>query len=125
MATLGSEELVSYLGAAREAARRGAAVLEEWRKRFKVREKGRFDLVTDADFASQKAIREYLNGRFPDHDFLGEEEPANAVRRVGPERRRPGSSIRSMARRIMFTTARSTASPSVCKWPGSWWPASS
>ncbi len=53
--------------------------------RFDVREKGRCDLVTDADFASQKVIREYLNGRFPGHDFLGEEEPANAVRWVGPD----------------------------------------
>ncbi len=30
MANLGSEELVSYLSAAGEAARRGAAALEEW-----------------------------------------------------------------------------------------------
>src|SRR5262245_29699919 len=34
--------------AACEAARQGAAVLEEWRTRFQVREKGRFDLVTEA-----------------------------------------------------------------------------
>jgi myo-inositol-1(or 4)-monophosphatase len=66
--------LTEYLEAACEAARRGAAVLEEWRARFQVREKGRFDLVTEADVGSQRAIRSYLLERFPDHGFLGEEE---------------------------------------------------
>jgi myo-inositol-1(or 4)-monophosphatase len=65
---------VDYLEAAQEAAQRGAAVLEEWRRRFSVREKGRFDLVTEADLASQKAIREFLSQRFPQHGFLGEED---------------------------------------------------
>jgi myo-inositol-1(or 4)-monophosphatase len=37
------------------------------------REKGPRDLVTDADLASQKAIREVLLDAFPEHDFLGEE----------------------------------------------------
>jgi myo-inositol-1(or 4)-monophosphatase len=76
--------LADYLNAAREAARRGAAVLEEWRRRFQVQEKGRFDLVTDADLASQRAIREFLTGRFPDHGFLGEEEKTGQ-RRPGPD----------------------------------------
>ncbi len=66
--------LQTYLEAAREAAQRAAAVLEDWRKRFRVREKARFDLVTDADLASQRIIREFLGQRFPDHDFLGEED---------------------------------------------------
>jgi myo-inositol-1(or 4)-monophosphatase len=61
------------LDAAVEAARRGAAVLESWRARFSVREKGRADLVTEADLNAQQAIREALLGRFPDHGFLGEE----------------------------------------------------
>jgi myo-inositol-1(or 4)-monophosphatase len=68
--------LTEYLDAACEAARRGAAVLEEWRAKFQVREKGRFDLVTDADLGSQRAIRSYISERFPDHDFIGEEEGA-------------------------------------------------
>lgn len=63
-----------YLEAACEAARRGAAVLEEWRPRFQVREKARFDLVTDADLASQKTIQSFLQQHFPDHGFLGEED---------------------------------------------------
>lgn len=68
-----AERLSEYLDAACEAARRGAAVLEHWRGKFQVREKGRFDLVTEADVGSQRAIREYLQQRFPDHGFLGEE----------------------------------------------------
>lgn len=66
--------LTDYLAAAQEAARLAAGVLEEWRPRFQVREKGPADLVTDADLASQKAIREFLLGRFPEHGFLGEEQ---------------------------------------------------
>jgi myo-inositol-1(or 4)-monophosphatase len=79
-----SEALAEYLDAAREAARRGAAALEAWRRRFQVREKGRADLVTEADLASQEAIRQYLQGRFPGHGFLGEEEGAG-LHRPGPE----------------------------------------
>src|SRR5213080_1929481 len=67
-------DLSELLDAAVEAARRGAAELEGWRDRFRVREKARADLVTDADHASQAAIKDYLLGRFPDHLFLGEEE---------------------------------------------------
>lgn len=79
----GTESLKDYLEAAQEAARRGAAVLEDWRRRFQVREKGRFDLVTDADLASQRAIQGFLQGRFPDHGFLGEEEKAGHDSRPG------------------------------------------
>ena len=77
-------DLLECLDAAKEAARRAAEVLRFWRKKFQVREKGRADLVTDADVASQKAIQEYLLGRFPSHEFLGEED-ASKHRRPGPE----------------------------------------
>src|SRR4051812_27235122 len=73
-------DLQECLDAACEAARHGAAVLEEWRARFQVREKARFDLVTDADLGSQRAIQSYLSGRFPQHGFLGEEEGASKER---------------------------------------------
>jgi myo-inositol-1(or 4)-monophosphatase len=76
------EVLREYLEAACEAARRGAAVLESWRRRFQIREKGKADLVTEADLASQKTIQDYLQRRFPSHGFLGEEE--------GAGRHRPG-----------------------------------
>jgi myo-inositol-1(or 4)-monophosphatase len=75
-----NEQLTEYLDAGCEAARRGAAILEEWRARFQVREKARFDLVTDADLGSQRAIRSYLQERFPGHGFLGEEEGAGEQR---------------------------------------------
>ena len=67
-------QLPAYLDAAVAAARAGAAGLEPWRGRFNVREKARADLVTDADNASQAAIKEYLLARFPDTLFVGEEE---------------------------------------------------
>lgn len=66
--------LAEYLDAAKEAAQRAALLLQEWRRRFRVRAKGRFDFVTDADLASQQAIREIIGRRFPQHEFLGEEE---------------------------------------------------
>jgi myo-inositol-1(or 4)-monophosphatase len=67
-------DLQNFVESAQEAARRAAEVLRTWRKKFQVREKGRFDLVTDADVASQKAIHGLLADRYPDHAFLGEEE---------------------------------------------------
>jgi myo-inositol-1(or 4)-monophosphatase len=67
-------DLPDCLDVAKEAARRGAAVLESWRGRFTAREKGRADLVSEADHASQDAVKAYLLGRFPHHHFLGEEE---------------------------------------------------
>lgn len=66
--------LDTYLDAAIEAARRGAAELERWRGKFSVREKAKADLVTDADTASQTAIKSFLLAQFPGHGFLGEEE---------------------------------------------------
>src|SRR5262245_18790477 len=69
----------TYLDAAR-----GAALLEQWRARFRVQEKARFDLVTDADLASQKAIYDFLGGLFPGHAFLGEEDTA-PHQRPGPD----------------------------------------
>jgi myo-inositol-1(or 4)-monophosphatase len=74
-------DLPAWLDAAQTAARKAADILESWRARFSVREKGRADLVTEADVASQVAVREYLLARFPDHGFLGEE---------GDRRLRPG-----------------------------------
>jgi myo-inositol-1(or 4)-monophosphatase len=79
-----TDNLADYLDAACEAARRAADVLEQWRSRFQVREKARFDLVTDADVASQRAVRDFLGGRFPGHGFVGEEEGAGKGR-PGPD----------------------------------------
>lgn len=84
-----SEVLSDYLEAAREAARRAAVVLDEIRRRkdgYGIREKGRFDFVTDADVAAQNAIRDFLLCRYPDHHFLGEESTAaDEATRPGPD----------------------------------------
>ena len=67
-------DLPTYLAAAVDAAKIGAAVLESWRSKFNVTEKARADLVTEADVASQLVIRNHLLGRFPGHAFVGEED---------------------------------------------------
>lgn len=59
---------------AEAAARLGGAVLRNWQDRFTVREKSRANLVTEADFASQQMIQEFLGRECPGHEFLGEEE---------------------------------------------------
>src|SRR5262245_8077992 len=61
-----------YLALAEAAARAGGAVLKAWAGKFTVSEKGPADLVTEADLASQAAIYEVLQARFPRHGFLGE-----------------------------------------------------
>jgi myo-inositol-1(or 4)-monophosphatase len=66
-------ELRELLGAAEAAARVAGRVLLDWRARFSVTEKGRNDLLTDADVASQEAVQAFLAKRFPRHAFLGEE----------------------------------------------------
>src|SRR5205814_3011619 len=57
--------------------------LAEYRKKFRVQEKARYDLVTEADLKSQEAIFAELRSRFPDHGFLGEEDKSHA--RPGPD----------------------------------------
>lgn len=59
------------------AARAGAAELMSRRDKFVVSEKAPKDLVTDADLASQKAIRDLLENSFPSYAFVGEEEGEN------------------------------------------------
>ncbi len=72
--TISAADLNRYLDAACEAARAGAAELESWRSRFQVKEKAWADLVTEADVASQTAVKAVLLGHCPEHHFLGEEE---------------------------------------------------
>jgi len=55
------------------AAHAGGRVLLDWVGRFGVSNKGPRDLVTEADFASQREIRQIVLGAFPDHGFIGEE----------------------------------------------------
>ena len=57
------------------AARAGGAELLAWQGRFSARQKSARDLVTDADLASQAAVRAVILTDYPDHGFLGEEKP--------------------------------------------------
>jgi myo-inositol-1(or 4)-monophosphatase len=56
---------------AREA---GALLLHYFAQRVKIEYKGEADLVTVADRASEKLIRERIRALWPAHDILGEEE---------------------------------------------------
>jgi myo-inositol-1(or 4)-monophosphatase len=57
-----------------EAARRGGAILaERFGQKRVIEHKGRVDLVTDADRASEAAVLGFLEQRFPDAAILAEE----------------------------------------------------
>lgn len=68
--------MADFLKTCEEAARAGGQTLLSWIGRFGVREKGPSDLVTQADLASQDAIRQVLLEAFPTHTFIGEEAAA-------------------------------------------------
>jgi myo-inositol-1(or 4)-monophosphatase len=56
-----------------KAVRAGGAVLVEKIGRVEVREKGRSDLVTEADLASEDVVRRTILETFPEHLVVGEE----------------------------------------------------
>jgi myo-inositol-1(or 4)-monophosphatase len=66
--------LDDYLTVCERAARAGGSAIQSWVGKFTVRNKGPADLVTQADVASQEAIRDVVLGEFPDHILLGEED---------------------------------------------------
>jgi len=66
-------DLDAYLRVCETAARHGAEAIRPWIGRTEVREKGPADLVTQADLASQEAVRATVLGAFPEHCLLGEE----------------------------------------------------
>ncbi|MHC4178089.1 MAG: inositol monophosphatase family protein [Planctomycetota bacterium] len=68
-----------YATICEKAARAGGAAVRDWIGRVDVREKGPADLVTQADFASQEAIRKTLYDAFPEHGLLAEEQDRNAA----------------------------------------------
>ena len=68
---------LQHLDVAVAAAKAGAVELLKRRDSFRVSEKGPKDLVTDADLASQKAVRDLLERSFPAYAFVGEEEGEN------------------------------------------------
>jgi myo-inositol-1(or 4)-monophosphatase len=66
---------IELIAVCEEAARAGAKELLSWKGRFAARQKSPRDLVTDADLASEAAVRAVLARHFPDHGILGEEAP--------------------------------------------------
>jgi len=66
---------LSYLEICEKAVRAGGKVLLEKWGRVAVHEKGRADLVTEADLVSQETVRRTIFDAFPDHDLVGEEDP--------------------------------------------------
>ena len=63
-----------FLKIAEQAAREaGRLVLEMRKNERKIEKKGKVDLVTDADRASENLIREIIKSNFPAHQFVAEE----------------------------------------------------
>jgi myo-inositol-1(or 4)-monophosphatase len=86
-------ELTDLLKMAIDATKEAAALLAQQydeihrqKKDIHIREKGSpLDLVTDADAASQECILKMLRSRYPDHNFIGEEDdPKNCVSSNSP-----------------------------------------
>jgi myo-inositol-1(or 4)-monophosphatase len=68
-----------YLRICEEAVQAGGEAIQSWVGRFEVRKKGPADLITQADIASQEAIRRVVFSDYPDHAMLGEEDdPRNS-----------------------------------------------
>ncbi len=65
-----------YRAVAEAAALEAGELLRSSFGRVAVREKGPWDLITEADIASQRAIARRLLEAFPDHTLLAEEEGA-------------------------------------------------
>jgi myo-inositol-1(or 4)-monophosphatase len=80
----GSGEMTNSFAIEREvaaaAAKAGGRILLDWRGRFSVKRKGVNDVVTEADHAAEDAVRQMIERRFPDYDFLGEESVAKPRR---------------------------------------------
>ncbi|HVT26866.1 MAG TPA: inositol monophosphatase family protein, partial [Lacipirellulaceae bacterium] len=72
------DSIRDWLETCEAAARAGGEQVRTWQGRFNTCTKGIRDLVTDADLASQDAIRRIIKARFPDHTFLGEEQAARS-----------------------------------------------
>jgi myo-inositol-1(or 4)-monophosphatase len=61
------------------AAREAGAILQEYAARgFQITNKGRINLVTEADLASERHIKELISSQFPTHRILAEESGVSA-----------------------------------------------
>ncbi len=59
--------------AERAALEAGKLVMKGWRSVGEISHKGRFDLLTEYDLASERLICEHLSREFPTHRIVGEE----------------------------------------------------
>jgi myo-inositol-1(or 4)-monophosphatase len=66
--------MASYLDTAIDIAREAGALLMSYFGKIDFELKGDFDLVTEADRASERLITERLRSHFPTHSILGEEQ---------------------------------------------------
>ena len=60
--------------AERAALQAGELVMKGWRAVGEISRKGRFDLLTEYDLASEELIRKQLSEEFPTHRIIGEEK---------------------------------------------------
>ena len=66
------------------AAREAGAILQEYAARgFQIEYKGRINLVTEADLASERHIKQLIASRYPSHRILAEESGAHAPSKDG------------------------------------------
>jgi len=82
------ETFDEYFRVCYEAAKLGGQVLMDRLGRVQAHEKGRADLVTEADLASQRAIAELIGANYPDHAIVGEELLAERTVQNGESPRR-------------------------------------
>lgn len=68
------------------AAREAGGILRDFASRgFEVTRKGRINLVTEADHASEVHIKELISTHYPDHRILAEESGASEDRETGSD----------------------------------------
>ena len=70
-----SKKYQKELETAKEAAKKASEIIHHYSssKSFSVELKGKNDLVTEADVASEKEIIRVIKKEFPEDDFLAEE----------------------------------------------------
>lgn len=69
-----THDLNAVLDVATAAARKAGQVLLKYYGNVGIHQKSSHNLVTEADFEAEKAVRELILQSFPDHRILGEEE---------------------------------------------------
>ena len=104
----------SYLETSVEIAREAGAAARFFERHVTFELKGEYDLVTEADRASEQLVVERLRAHFPSHSIVAEEGGGHTG-----SRNIAGTSIRWMAPRISRTAFRCTTSPWRWSSPGS------